>query len=179
MTQFAKVYAGALYDLALEEQLDTPVLEELELLAQAFAESPQYVKLLSSPLVPKEERLQVLNRDFEGKVQPYLLNFLRILCERGEMGQFFNCAGEFRTRYDEQHGITQAVAVTALPLTDVQMEAMKQRLETATGKTVRLKNRVDAAVLGGVRLEMDGKQLDGTVQGRLNELQSRLSNLTM
>lgn len=179
MTQFAKVYAGALYDLALEEQLDSSILEELELLAQAFAEDPQYVKLLSSPLVPKEERLQVLNRNFEGKVQPYLLNFLRILCERGEMGQFFNCTTEFRSRYDKQHGITQAVAITALPLTDAQMQAMKQRLETATGKTVRLKNRVDAAVLGGVRLEMDGKQLDGTVQGRLKELQSRLSNITM
>ena len=66
MTQFAKVYAGALYDLAQEEQLDAAILEELELLAQAFEENPSYVKLLASPLVAKEERLQVLNRNFEG-----------------------------------------------------------------------------------------------------------------
>lgn len=44
---------------------------------------------------------------------------------------------------------------------------------------MRLKNKVDSTVLGGIRLEMDGKQLDGTVQGRLAVLQNRLSNLTM
>lgn len=179
MTQFAKVYAGALYDLAQEEQLDAAILEELELLAQAFEENPSYVKLLASPLVAKEERLQVLNRNFEGKLQPYLLNFLRILCERGEMGQFSGCVSEFRARYDVQHGIVPAVAVTALPLSDAQMQALTKRLEQATGKTVRLKNRVDSTVLGGVRLEMEGKQLDGTIKGRLTELQGRLSAVTL
>ncbi len=179
MTQFAKVYAGALYDLALEEQLDETILQQLETLNEVFGENPQYVKLLSSPLVAKEERLQVVDRDFEGKLQPYLLNFIRILCERGEMGQFSGCTAEFRARYDAQHGITQAVAVSALPLTDAQMQALCERLQQATGKTVRLKNKVDSTVLGGIRLEMEGKQLDGTVQGRLATLQSRLSNLMM
>ena len=121
----------------------------------------------------------MLNRNFEGKLQPYLLNFLRILCERGEMGQFSGCVSEFRARYDVQHGIVPAVAVTALPLNDAQMQALTKRLEQATGKTVRLKNRVDSTVLGGVRLEMEGKQLDGTIKGRLTELQGRLSAVTL
>lgn len=179
MTQFAKVYAGALYDLALEEQLDEAILQQLETLNEVFGENPQYVKLLSSPLVAKEERLQVLNRNFEGELQPYLLNFLRILCENGEMGQFFGCASEFRARYDAQHGIAQAVAVSAVPLTDAQMNALCERLQQTTGKTVRLKNKVDSTVLGGIRLEMEGKQFDGTVQGRLAKLQSLLENVTM
>ena len=72
-----------------------------------------------------------------------------------------------------------AVAVTALPLNDAQMQALTKRLEQATGKTVRLKNRVDSTVLGGVRLEMEGKQLDGTIKGRLTELQGRLSAVTL
>lgn len=179
MTQFAKVYAGALYDLAQEEQLDTSLLEELEALSTLFVENPAFVKLLASPLVAKDERLGVLNRTFEGKVQPYLLNFLRILCERGEMNQIFGCVKEFRARYDQQHGIVPAVAVTALPLTDAQMKNLEQRLEAITGKTVRLTNRMDSTILGGVRLEMEGKQLDGTIKGRLTELQHRLSTVTV
>ena len=64
-------------------------------------------------------------------------------------------------------------------LTQPQQEKLTEKLEQITGKTVKLHCTVDASVLGGVRLELMGRQLDGTVKRRLDEVSKSLSSLTL
>ena len=54
-----------------------------------------------------------------------------------------------------------------------------ERILVQTGKTVDLINQVDPAVLGGVRLDYDGKRVDGTVQNRLDTIGSLLKNTVL
>ena len=83
MTQAANTYAQALYDLAKDEALGKTILEELTVLKDVFTQNPQYSKLLSAPDIPKQERCGILDEAFRGKVHPYVLNFLKILTEKG------------------------------------------------------------------------------------------------
>lgn len=55
------------------------------------------------------------------------------------------------------------MVTSAVALSDSQMEALKARLEKISGKQISLIQKTDASVLGGLRVELDGKQLDGTV----------------
>ena len=73
-------------------------------------------------------------------------------------------------------GICPAEAVSALPLTEEQLGAIKARLEDTTGKTIVLKNTVDPSVLGGIKLRYMGIQLDGTLRARLNAIENGLKN---
>ena len=88
MTKTAKLYGGSLYDLAAEESLTEPVMEEMDSIRQIFRENPDYLVLLSEPSIPKTERVALLNKAFDGQIQPYLLNFLGILCENGALREF-------------------------------------------------------------------------------------------
>ena len=54
---------------------------------------------------------------------------------------------------------------------------LTQKLETITGKTILLTCKVDPSVLGGVRLEMDGVQLEGSVKHRLDALRQNLMHV--
>lgn len=175
MTEAGKMYGGALYELAAEEGLDEAVLSQLEGVRFLFAEYPAYVKLLAMPSVPKTDRCAALDKAFRGQVEPYLLNFLKLLCEKGEIRALPDCAEEYRARYNQAHGILEATAVSAVPLTGRQAEALRAKLAALTGKTIALSSRVDPACLGGVRLEVGGTQLDGTVQNRLDALRRRLA----
>ena len=103
-----------------------------------------------------------------------MLNFLKILCEKGEIRALADCAKQYRASYNEAHGILEATATTAVAMSSEQQAALKAKLEKITGKTVSLTCRQDAACVGGVRLDVGGKQLDGTVQNRLNELNGLL-----
>ena len=179
MTRTAKTYGGALYDLAAEEGRDRQILEEMAVLDAAFREEPDYLYLLATPSLAKEERCGILDESFRGKIDGYLLNFLKILCENGTIRQFSGCAAEFRRRYNEANGILEVRAVTAVPMDGALTEKLRSRLAEITGKEIDLACRVDPACLGGVRLEMDGRQLDGTVQHRLETVRRRLTEMIL
>lgn len=179
MTQTALVYGQSLYSLAKEEQLDRPLLEQLEALCALWAENPAYVRLLALPAVPKDERCALLDEGFRGQVHPYLLNFLKILTRRGSASELPACTEAFRGCYYADHGIQPVTAVTAVPLSPERLEQLRAKLSASTGKTILLKNRVDPAVLGGVKLELDGKQLDDTLHSRLEGIRSALSGMVL
>ena len=66
-----------------------------------------------------------------------------------------------------------------MPLNEAQTAKLTAKLIKITGKTVELTNRVDPACLGGVRLDYDGKRVDGTVQSRLDAIRSLLKNTVL
>ena len=88
MTEIANVYGGALYDLAKDENLVEQLHKELSALDQAFAQEPGFIGLLSSANLPKLQRVQVIEDSFRSNFHPYILNFLKILTEKGYIRNF-------------------------------------------------------------------------------------------
>lgn len=179
MTQIGINYAHALYDLASGEQLTGVILEQLQALNVGFSEEPAFLRLLSAPNVPKQERCDVVDKSFRGKVHPYVLNFLKLLTQRGYARYFSDCCKAYEEQYNLDNGIMPVCAVTAVPLQPDQSARLTEKLQTITGKTVKLHNRVDPACLGGVRLTYDGKQVDGTVKSRLDAMGNLLKNTVL
>ena len=174
MTKTARTYGEALYELAREEGVDADVLAQLEMAVELFRENPKYPGLLSLPSLSKQERCAILDESFRASVHPYLLNFMKILVEHGTIRQLPGCEEAYRLRYNDDHGILEVTAVTAVALDDGLREKLHRRLEEKTGKQIRLRTKVDPSVLGGVRLETEGLLLDGTVRSRLDDIQSLL-----
>ena len=179
MTETAKMYGGSLYDLAAEEGLETRILGELDEVQQLLKQNPDYLRLVSTPNLPKKERCGLLDEALRGQVHLYVLNFLKILCEKGTLRELSGCARAYRIRYNQAHGILEATAVSAVPLTEQQRAALHAKLESLTGKTIDLKTKVDAKVLGGIRLDIEGTELDGTVQNRLTSLRQDIAAVTL
>ena len=176
MTEVGNVYGESLYELAKEENLTQEIGGQLKVLQQSFREEPDFVRLLSSPNLTKAERCQILDESFRDKVHPYLLNFLKILTEKGYIRQFSACCAAYGEHYDQDNGILPVTAVTAVPLSAQQAEKLTGKLSQLTGKTVRLANRVEPGVLGGIRLDYSGNRLDDTVEHRLAAVREMLSN---
>lgn len=179
MTQIGSVYGQALYSLACDEDLSGQILNELFALQQSFSQEPDFLRLLSAPNLSKQERCQILDDSFRGKVQPYVLNFLKILTEKGYVRHFSDCCSAYRESYNADNGILPVKAVTAVALTQAQRERLSGKLAGITGKTIELENQVDPAVLGGVRLDYDGKRVDDTVSHRLDAVRSMLKNTVL
>ena len=153
MTNTGSLYGKSLYDLAASEDLSGMIMEEMEAVQGLFTENPDYIRLLLEPSIPKKERLGLLDQAFGDAVHPYLLSFLKILTERGLLRDFRACEKCYRGLYNEAHGITEASVVSAVDL--------------------------DPQILGGRRVEMEGKLYDGTVRGRLSDLRRRLDETVL
>ena len=176
MTEIANTYAQALYDLAADEGLDQAILQELSALQQSFQQEPDFIRLLGNPALSKQERCQILDNSFQGKIAPYVLNFMKILTEKGYIRHFSACCDAYRHCYNQAHNILPVIATTALPLNPEQQQRLSQKLAAITGKAIELTNRLDSAVMGGVRLDYDGMRLDDTVRHRLDTIGNLLKN---
>lgn len=175
MTAAEKEYGSALYALAAEEHCEEDALEGLALAAGVFRAEPEYRRLVQNPALPAAERLGLLDEAFAG-VHPYVLNFLKILCEKTALGLLDGCLAQYRALYYEAKGILPVEAMSAVPLDKDQLAALQKKLEGGTGLSVLLENRVDPTLLGGVKLRYSGRELDGTAAGRLAALRRVLLN---
>lgn len=179
MSQAGNVYGQALYSLAVEENLSESILQELSVLNQGFQAEPQFLRLLSAPNVAAEERCRILDDCFRDKVHIYVLNFLKILTEKGITKVFPDCVSAYRDQYNRDHNILPVTAVTAVPLSEDQVMRLTEKLSVLTGKQAEVMNRVDPNCLGGVRLDYDGKRIDGSIASRLESVRSMLKNTVL
>ncbi len=173
MIRAGELYGQSLYDLAVAEGISDEILKEMEAVRSIFVENPDYVTLLSEPSIPKKERLGLIDEAFGDSLQVYLLNFIKILVEKGLLRSFSACFKRYRASYNSDHGIEDAVVTSAVPLKDDSFDQLKKRLESLTGKKILLKQKVDPDVLGGIKVELEDRLYDGTVKGRLKELGRR------
>lgn len=179
MTTAWDLYGQSLYDLAAEEKVDDRIMEELTAVRGVFAENPDYITLLSEPSIPGRDRVRLLDEVFGGQIHPYLLNFLKILVERGMLRGFSTCCRTYRASYNRDNGISEATVTSAVALSEDQAKALQEKLEKLSGRKVLLTRKVDAKALGGLRVELDGKLFDGTVGGRLDELRRRVTETVL
>ena len=174
MTELAREYGDGLYALTEEENISEEVLGQLLSLKALFREQPDFIRLLGNMSLSKEERVKIIDSVLRGQIHPYLLNFLKILCERGALTEYEGCLAAFKTLYNQAHGIVEATVTTAVALDDEQRARMAEKLSAMTGKTVVLNEKVDASLVGGVLLEMNGQRYDNTLKHRLKSIHSAM-----
>lgn len=177
MTQTVRLYGSSMYELAAGENLSDIILTQMQMIRDIFRKNPEYVKLLMEPSLPKTIRTALIEEAFGTGAERYLVNFLKLLCEKNLLTEYAECCKEYTRLYNADHNIADAVVTCAVPLDGEQLAALKERLETISGKQISLSVRRDPSVIAGLRVELEGKQLDGTVQGRLSSVSRKLNEI--
>ena len=95
-----------------------------------------------------------------------------------EIKELYKSQGYSIVAYTD-HNILSVTATTAQPMSREQVKRLTAKLSTITGKTVQLANQIDSAVIGGVRLDYDGKRLDDTIANRMDSIRNLLKNTVL
>lgn len=164
-------YASALFDLASENGTVTAVESDLETLSKALAESPEFASLTTNPKVSRadaEKALAALARAM--KLSPLTANFLGVLASNRRLRELGNVIRAFRSIAAAQRGEVTAEVASAHPLTDAQVETLRQKLTSREGRTVKLTTRTDPDLLGGLVVTLGSKRIDASIRTRLNTL---------
>ena len=171
-------YSKALFELASEEDCADIVFENMNTVSGLLCENPEFVGLLDSPAIAKDERISMIEDAFSG-ASYITLNFLKLLTDMRCMSYFDKCAKRFGELYDEANGILRAEIITAVEISDAQCEAICAKIAAETGKKVVPNKKIDPSVLGGVILRYEGRQLDGSVASRLENMKKQLADIVL
>lgn len=173
----AKVYSQALFEVGLEKNSLDLYLEELKAVTSACSEYPDFYEILKSPKIKTDEKKRVVHEVFGKNQSEEITNFIRIILDKRRIKDLFNIAKEFEDLIYEHKGIAKAIAYTIKPLTTDEHLALKEKLQYLTKKEIELINRIDKNLLGGVKIKLGDKVIDGTLRGKLNGLQNSLKEI--
>jgi F-type H+-transporting ATPase subunit delta len=174
-TERAKEYATALFMIAVEQNEAKKFAAALETVTNSLRDNPEYTEFLSTPSIPKSERIASLETVFGAIIPEDVLSFVKLLCEKDRMRITEACFREYMKLYDESKRVSWAYVKSAIPLTPEQKSALRLKLEKQSGRNVLLECAVDSSLLGGIVVEMDGKILDGSLRRRLQEVKEVMS----
>ena len=170
MMQTEKEYAEALFMLAAEEQKTEEYSRSLGLIRSVVQENPTYPEFLASPAIPLSERLAALDEAFGDSVPEYVLSFLKLLCENGRIRLLEECIAEFEKLSMAFSNRIAARVFSAIPLDEDQKQALCAKLEKISGKIVEPEYTVDPSLIGGIKIEIEGKTYDGSIKHRLYDV---------
>ncbi|HZJ02450.1 MAG TPA: ATP synthase F1 subunit delta [Thermoleophilia bacterium] len=176
-TRIARVYAGALYEAAVDAGKVDEVRGDLTAFVDALAQSAELRAFLLNEQLPGEEKKQALMQMTEGG-EALVRNFLRVLVDKHRESVLEEASVVFVDRAEKDAGVVKVELATAVPVLDAMRESLVKSLETSLGKRVELTLTVDESVLGGVKLRIGDRIADASLRHRLEGLRARLVSPT-
>ena len=164
-------YASALFDLARDERQIDAVGRSLDTLRQALLDSKEFDGLIASPLVGRDKA----GRAFaelapQLSLDPITTNFLGVLARNGRKNELRAVIRGFKRLAADHRGETTADVITARPLNDDQVTALKEQLRARAGRDVTIEASVDPAILGGIVVKLGSQRIDASIRTKLNRL---------
>lgn len=173
----SKTYGEALYEVAMESGEDKAIqlMEEIKSLIKILEENPEFDRLMKHPGIAKQEKLQVVENVFKGRVSNELEGLLNIVVSKDRYGELPAIFGYFTDRVKEHLKIGVAYVTSAVELTGNQKEAVKAKLLETTGyREIELKFQVDAAIIGGMIIRINDRVVDSSIRTKLDGLTKQL-----
>ncbi len=164
-------YARALFDLAGEQGSLGAVESSIATIGAALGESGALKALVNSPVVSRADAGRAMaGIASQLKLDALTTNFLGVLAANrrlGELGAIVRAFGQLAAAH---RGEASADVISARPLDDAQVAALKAKLKGRLGRDVAVNLTVDPAILGGLVVKVGSRLVDSSIRTRLNSI---------
>ncbi|MEO8499297.1 MAG: ATP synthase F1 subunit delta [Vicinamibacteria bacterium] len=169
-TKSARRYARAIIETATNTQA---VRDELMAVASTLESNPALRTALTNPGVPTANKKAIFAGVFSGLTAP-LPRLFDMLIDGARMESLQEIVSRYRDEWNSRNNVHAAKVVSAVPLDDEASQSIRKAIETAVAGSVEMEVSVDPALVGGLKVEVDGYMFDGTVKARLKALRQHL-----
>jgi len=176
LNRVAKRYAKALFEFAQEQKLLPEVHADLQHIRELIETSPEFDRLLTNPLITESEKSRMIRPIFEGKINTITVNFLELLSEKRRLEYLSDVIDSFEHFLLEYENKVKGEVISAIPLSDDQMNAIKTHVEGLIGKNLLLQEKVDKQLLGGFVVRVQDMVIDNSIRAQLEKLRERLAS---
>lgn len=174
MSSGEREYARALFEAAEEAGQVAEVADEVGQLASLFDEQADLRELLGSHLISAGQKGETVERLFKGRVCDLMYRFLQVVGEKGRLAWLGGICRAFIAMASERGNRVEAEACVAQEMSPEQVSQLAKRLGESIGREVVLHQSVQPGLIGGVRLHIGDRVLDGSVAAQLRAMREKL-----
>jgi F-type H+-transporting ATPase subunit delta len=166
----ARRYAEAFFSIARETNKIDDYQAELGTIVQSIKETEGLGEYFAHPLVPAREK-----KELAQAVSPLTLNFFLMVIDKKRETYLEVIHQEYADMADESRNIKKAQLISAMPVSEQDVQNLADNLSRSTGKTIKLDLSVDPAIIGGLKIRIGDKIIDASVTKKLEMLKKNLT----
>ena len=167
-------YATALLQLAVPAGATQRVGADLSALGSAIAANPALSAQLASPKLARERKRALLLALMDGKAHDLVRKTVLLLVDKGRGGQLAHLADAYERVAREAEGRVLAKVESASGLDEAARTGLVAQLGQLTGRKVELVETLNEELMGGLRVIVGSRMIDGSLKGRLEQVRARL-----
>lgn len=176
----SKTYGDALFALAVESGQMDELLSEVKGVCEILNEYGDLTKLMNHPKIVKEEKIEILENIFKGRISNELLGLMRMLVSKNHYGEMESVFAYFIDQVKEHKNIGTAYVTSALPLSDVQKGQVEAKLlETTKYVSFEMHYDVNQDLIGGMVIRIGDRIVDSSIRTKLLSLSRELSKIQL
>jgi F-type H+-transporting ATPase subunit delta len=169
-TRVASRYAKSIIDLALQQGVLEAVHTDMKMIEDLTKNSPELSVFLRSPIIKTDKKRDVLKQLFGGKVNKMTEAFIDLMTSKKREAHLPAIATEFVNQYKRHKHVLTAVITTAAGLDDTLRKQVLELVKTSASSEVELIEKIDKKLIGGFVLRVGDKQVDASIQRKLQDL---------
>lgn len=175
VSEAARRYARALYEVCDSQEVRANVLAQLRELALAIESEPEIAAFLESNTVASASKAKSISASLETKAQlPLLKNFLGVLSERNRLGLLTEISESFLHLNDTANGVVRGTVRSVESLGPEERKSIQERISKSTGKQVILDYREDKSLIGGLVAQVGSLTFDDSIDLHLKKMNDEL-----
>jgi F-type H+-transporting ATPase subunit delta len=168
-------YAEALVNISVQSGAIDEFQQEFESVVTLFKEQPDFKLFLLNPKVEIESKKEIVKKLFSDSLKAEMVSFLLLLLDKGRIKFLQGIYDEFSKMADYKRNVLNLTVISASTIGEKQINEIKEKYKTIyNASSVTLKVEIDKTQLGGVKVKIGDRVVDGTIKGRLEGLRHLL-----
>ncbi|MFP4460761.1 MAG: ATP synthase F1 subunit delta [Thermotogota bacterium] len=169
-----RAYAGALLESISPEEIPN-ILEGLRILGDAF-KNESFTDVLFSPNRTETEKAEIIKQILSSKDihSRAMDSFIDVIVDKRREDVLKYLYKTFESLAYNRKNISKALVVSAISLTEEDLERIKGKLRELLNKEVELEIEYDKSLIGGIKVFVDDQELDLSIEGQLQRLSKQL-----
>ena len=170
-TGVAGRYASALYELAKEQGQHAAVEQDLVKFQALIDGSDDLRRVVLSPAFSAQDQSKAIAAiAAKAGTGTLTANFLSVLTRNRRLFAISDVVKNYRLIAARARGEVAASVVSAHPLSETQLQALKDQLKASAGKDITLTTRVDPSLLGGLVVQVGSRMIDSSIKTKIEHL---------
>ncbi len=175
--EVAKKYSNALYLASKEKEIVSEVFEQLAHLDKIAHSEKAFLEFLKSPRITEQDKKSFVQNVLQKRVHAIIVQFLNVLLEKNRIRYLREIIDEFNRLVEAERGIGRATVITAAPLAPAEKRDLIEKLSARLNLKVKLEEKIDTKVMGGVIVITHDQIIDGSVRHGLDLIEQSLNKV--
>ena len=170
-------YALSIYDTGKQENKLDDIQKGLESIKSLYKSVKEFKYLLLTKKIDSKNKITILEETLGNYCSGYVIGLMSVIIENGDSKYLISIIERFFIILENESDIVNVKMITSEALSDQDLNSLSQNIEKQLGKKISFKHEQDPQILGGIKLMIGNKVVDGSISYQLKKLKFALEQV--